>query len=342
MNVPTKFVSKLNKNQIQQLKELWQNGSSVRIRKRAHGILLSSKGYRIDDIADILDVHRNSVSSWISAWERAGFCELYDKPRSGAPSQLTVSDRKVVEQLLKEYPQSPKTILAKFAKNTGKNLSMSTLRRVVKKSNLCWKRARKSLKNKRNQQQFETAKKEIQKLKKQQQVGNIDLFYFDESGFSLNPIVPYAYQPIGETIEIPASASRKRLNVLGFYSIDNRFESFCFEGKVDSSIVVACFNDFCKTLTKKTVVVIDNASIHTSKEFQENIPEWNSKNLIIKYLPPYSPELNLIEILWRFIKYKWLPFSAYLSFKTLVEEVENVLKNVGSEWFIRRSAQPML
>jgi transposase len=54
-------------------------------------------------------------------------------------------------------------------------------------------------------------------------------------------------------------------------------------------------------------------------------------------LPPYSPELNLIEILWRFIKYKWLPFSAYLTFETLVEEVEKVLKNVGSEWFINFS-----
>jgi hypothetical protein len=76
------------------------------------------------------------------------------------------------------------------------------------------------------------------------------------------PIVPAAIQLIYETIEIPASKSKKRLNVLGFLSQDNRFESYCFEGRVDSSVVVACFNEFCKTLTKKTVVVIDNASIH--------------------------------------------------------------------------------
>lgn len=138
----------------------------------------------------------------------------------------------------------------------------------------------------------------------------------DESGFTLDPIVPYAYQLLGETLEIPTSKSKKRLNVLGFLSHDNRFESCSEEGSVDSSVVVACFNEFCKILTKKTVVLIDNASIHTSDEFFDPISRWKSKNLIVMSLPPISKELNLIEILWRFIKYKWLPFSAYLTFET--------------------------
>lgn len=146
------------------------------------------------------------------------------------------------------------------------------------------------------------------------------------------PVVPDANQPLSETIEVPASSSKKRLNVLGFYSIDNRFESCSEEGSVDLSRVIACFNDFCKVLTKKTFVVIDNASVHTSKEFFEPIPKWESKNLIIKYLPPVSKEINLIEILWRFIKYSLIPFSAYLSFETLVFDIENVLKNIGSSF----------
>ncbi len=47
---------------------------------------------------------------------------------------------------------------------------------------------------------------------------------------------------------------------------------------------------------------------------------------------PYSPELNLIEILWRKIKYNWLPLRAYLSFDHLQSELKNILDQFGSKY----------
>ena len=91
---------------------------------------------------------------------------------------------------------------------------------------------------------------------------------------------------------------------------------------------------FCKTITQKTVVMIDNASIHTSEEFSDRIPCWKKQGLIIKYLPTYSPELNLIEILWRRIKYDWLPFSAYQCLNAMIEALDDILTNVGSKYQI--------
>ena len=97
----------------------------------------------------------------------------------------------------------------------------------------------------------------------------------------------------------------------------------CLKQSIHTGVVIACFDAFCQTITKKTVVVIDNASIHTSEEFEERLPYWKKQGLIIKYLPPYSPELNLIEILWRRIKYTWLPFSAYECLNALSEALED-------------------
>ena len=53
-----------------------------------------------------------------------------------------------------------------------------------------------------------------------------------------------------------------------------------------------------------------------------------SQRVHLIYLSAYSPgspELNLIEILWRQMKYTWLPLSAYLSFERLCEEVHRLL-----------------
>jgi len=106
------------------------------------------------------------------------------------------------------------------------------------------------------------------------------------------------------------------------------------EGSVTTDIVIGCFDLFSETITKKTVVIIDNAPIHTSQAFHKKMPSWKKKGLSLYFLPGYSPELNLIEILWRFIKYWWLPLSAYLNFTALVKAVENILVNVGTKYKI--------
>ena len=108
---------------------------------------------------------------------------------------------------------------------------------------LVWKRVRKSLRKKRNQEEFDRSKEKIEGFIQQHQEGEIDLCYFDESGFTLEPCVPYAWQQTGETIEIPSSKS-KRLNVLGFVNRDCEFTSFVFEDSVNTSVVTACIDEF--------------------------------------------------------------------------------------------------
>ena len=74
--------------------------------------------------------------------------------------------------------------------------------------------------------------------------------------------------------------------------------------------------------------------MHRSTAFIAQIPKWVRRGLMVKYRPAYSPELNLIEILWRFMKYSWLPWSAYASFQSLLEAVEDILKRFGTDYTI--------
>ena len=79
---------------------------------------------------------------------------------------------------------------------------------------------------------------------------------------------------------------------------------------------------------------MDQACIHRSIAIEEKIDEWQAKNIEIFWLPPYSPQLNLIEILWRFMKYEWIEFEAYESWEDFVKCVEKVLKGFREDHVI--------
>ena len=100
---------------------------------------------------------------------------------------------------------------------------------------------------------------------------------------------------MGTTISIPAKSSRN-LNVLGFLNINKqKLFASCTYDRVDTDVVIENFNLFAEEITKETVVVIDNASIHTSNKFKSMIEKWESQGLKIFNLLPYSPQLNPID-----------------------------------------------
>ena len=97
---------------------------------------------------------------------------------------------------------------------------------------------------------------------------------------------------------------------------------------INSEIVIKFLDKFSNNLSKKTVVIMDQASIHTSDAVIEKLEEWPQKNLEIFWLPTYSPKLNLIEILK--IKFMRLGimqpyFFPYLGYFQLINTVDTFI-----------------
>jgi transposase len=155
--------------------------------------------------------------------------------------------------------------------------------------------------------------------------------------------VPYAWSPIGKPWEVTAYSHSRRLNVLGFLSRQGKLVHHTTTESVTTDIVVAAFDKFVAQKDPDTfaVVVLDNASMHRSKAFKRKILEWMAHRVHLVYLSAYSPELNFIEILWRRMKYSWLPLSAYLSFDCLCDEVHWLLDSYGGECTINYE-QPLI
>jgi len=214
MKTPTKFVKQLSEQQREELRDLMKT-SNEQVRRRAHAILLSSRGYSVDWIADIDEVDRDTVSHWLDHWEDDGTTGLHDQEGRGRKPTLNEKEQKQAIKSVEKDPRSSKRSLAKIEQKTGKKISRETLKRILQKGHKVWKRLRRSSGGKRDEADFQAAKAELAGFRQQAAAGEIDVYYFDQAGFTLDPCVPYAWQTVGQTIEIPAVSS-DRINVLAF------------------------------------------------------------------------------------------------------------------------------
>ena len=80
--------------------------------------------------------------------------------------------------------------------------------------------------------------------------------------------------------------------------------------------------------------MLDQSSIHTSDAIYDKLEEWRQHHIELFWLPSYSPQLNLIEIVWRFMKYEWIELNANSSWQSLVDYVEKVLREFGDNYVI--------
>lgn len=162
-----------------------------------------------------------------------------------------------------------------------------------------------------------------------EQQGLIKLYFADESRFSMNPYLPSAWQKKGKTIGIIPDKSTG-INVFGLLSRNMDFHPYTTKQTITSALTIGFIDDFSKNIKEPSVIILDNAAIHHSQEFEEQIERWQEQDLFIFYLPRYSPHLNIIETLWRKIKYEWLKPHHYLGSNSFFANLEIILLNIGT------------
>ena len=105
-----------------------------RRRMRVHALLLSARRYSINQIADIFQVERDRVSAWIDWWNEFEFAGLDDDERGGRPRTLNESEQKQAIELVKEELRQIKRALQQLGEQTGKLVSGSTLKRLLREA----------------------------------------------------------------------------------------------------------------------------------------------------------------------------------------------------------------
>jgi transposase len=327
-----KYVNRLSEAEQRTLLDASRYAPWPRFRQRAHAVLLSGKCYSLTQLADIFAVDRDTVSGWLKAWEQHGLLGLRDQEHAGRPRKGSEEDREWLCETIKEAPHQLRVLCERFGERTACAVSRDTLRRWLKEKGLRWKRCRRSLKAQRDAAAFLEGQRVLEAFHAHEAAGELDVFYLDESGFSSRSCVPYAWQFKGETWRLPANVPG-RTNVIGFLSRGNEAYFHTVEGSVTHQEIMAAMDAFIRSRNpeKLTIVVMDNASVHR-KAVEKAGWGWLGRRVWAWFLPVYSPELNPIEILWKKIKYEWLPWAAYHCFETMCSALREIAENLGGKY----------
>lgn len=171
-------------------------------------------------------------------------------------------------------------------------------------------------------------------LEQQSEHGTIDLYYGDESGVSELGYVPYGWQFKDEKVHIKA-AHGQQLNCFGLMTRNNDLIFKTTTKSINTNFIVEFLDDLSLAIKKHTVIVLDNARIHTAHKIKERLSYWQHRGLFIFYLPPYCPHFNIIERLWKELKARWIKPQDYSSKDQLFYATQQCLNQVGKQLKIK-------
>ena len=135
----------------------------------------------------------------------------------------------------------------------------------------------------------------------------------------------------GEQKIIPTYGKHEGVKLVGIVNYETGNVYCREEEKYDAEV----FLDFLKDIlalypTGKIVMILDNARIHHAKLLKPFLQE-NEHRLQLEFLPPYSPQLNLIEGLWKWLKSSVINNVFFSSVKEIRKAVRGFIDSVNKD-----------
>ena len=296
-------------------------------------VTLSDAGWSAPRIAAHLGCHPQTVRDTLRAFSARGTAALYPF-RSGPAPDADRRDRvaSALRELLGEGRTWTSRQLSEALAGRGIAPGPRQVRRHLKRLGAGYRRTAQALEHKQDPAEAERAGKVLADLKAKAAAGSVALYYLDECGFA--PTLP-----VGSSRCLPGlrklvryeAPQGRRVNALAAYrpyGRSPRLDVFTAERTWNSYDLIG----FLKALPwskAPRVVVLDNAGLHTSKVIRQARRALAAAGIYLYFLPPYSPELNEIEPVFRQVKYHEIPERSHATRIGLREAVERGFGNYG-------------
>ncbi|WP_411842774.1 IS630 family transposase [Salinicoccus sp. HZC-1] len=310
---PRKVTPLTHQNQIAELQKAMQETQDRRMFERYQAVFLCLSGYTQKAAADITGRSRRSINSYVTAYKKAGLAGLVRGKGSGKPKSLTDDQEKALETVIAEQLPSDVgfenranwtlALAAQYVEREwGVSYSLKGMSIVLKRRGLSFTRPTYTLEKADPEKQRQFKEDTFPALKKLIFEEIDHLLFVDESMIRDYPAIgPTGFRK-GQQRIIPTTGQHRGAKLIGSLDYETG-EVLCIERETYDA---QAFLEFLQTLRahysgEKIAIVLDNARIHHAELIQPFL-EAHRDQLELVFLPPYSPQLNLIEGLWKWLK----------------------------------------
>lgn len=280
-----------------------------RARTRLRSILLICDGKTLEEVAQILEVSRSTVQRWIEKYRARGVTGLIVQgPHKGREPRLSLEQKRELALIIQDGPEnsgldtgvwtSP-LIVGLVERSFGISYSASQIRRILHELGFSMQYPKRQLAEADKDRQATWVQEELPAIKKVQEEEGV-LMYQDEASFKQSGSIyrHWALRGIGCQVKTPAT--RKTLKVMGAVTVG---ETPKFHFRFVNWFNAESFLLFLRQLVsryknRKIHLIVDNASYHKVPKVREWLEE-NTERIELHYLPPYSPEFNATEHVWK-------------------------------------------
>jgi transposase len=288
--------------------EIFYDATAPKSAKRmALSVLLLKEGVKPELISRVAGVSARQVRNYKNAYERQGVAVLKNDVRYKPVSELEVHKDLIRENLLTNPVATAAEASERIENLTGIKRCPTQIRQFMRKLGLKPLKVAAIPAKANPEAQAEFLSAQLEPRIKEAKAGERVLLFMDAAHFVWQLYLGVLW--CLTRIFIPAASGRTRINVLGAYDpVNNMLHKIVNREYINSSTVMELLERVRAIYTDKIItVVLDNARYQHCKVVMEKAAELHIELL---FLPTYSPNLNLIERLWRFVKKECL-YSKY-------------------------------
>ncbi len=316
----------LTHRQIKAYKYLHKNTKVQKRADRIKAILLLNNGYTYEEIADILLIDDGTVRRWHRIFEYDGIKTLLEDNYNGGTSKLMTSEKlELTKHLEDNIFLTAKEICAYVQAKYGVDYTSKGMTSLLHQMGFSYKKPKHipGKANKKAQGEFVEKYNELKATKSEE-----DHIYFMDGVHPLHNSQPaYGWIKKGKEQVLKTNTGRMRVNINGAYNIEEHKVIIRDDESINSQSTIALLEQMLKEQPLGILyIILDNAKYYRS----QIVKEFLGKNQRIQFvfLPPYSPNLNIIERLWKFFKKKTTYNKYYEKFAVFKEKCLSFFENI--------------